>query len=342
MFENLKNVSEPTKHSGQKNTWSCKQGERSEERIDEEDSETGVATEPSEKLATEDKASECSPVNMQLSETKHDLTMRELDILKERIMPLMPEKEIEWVIITRDITNTLTIRDKKAMLQIICKKLEQHADAFAQVRILLVHAAQWPDQYPNPLEEFYAWLLRKYKGTARQQVIKFNSLLKNMHWSWETNPADRILAIMHEVYLTWDDAVSNNVVRDEFKAIIASKIKPSLYVMLCEKPVNEWYNEITNIWRKLRIKEPVEADNNTKPLNTTGFTYRPINENRNEGVRVLNVEANDEKLNKKLGKQPEERCPRCRKGIHPIRNCPLPRKKGKGSRKKDKIKRQKF
>jgi len=244
MFENLKDANEPTKHPGQKETWTCKQGERSKENMDGENPETRVATEQSEELATEDKASECSPVDTPLIETKNDLTMRELDTLKERIMPLMPEKEIEWVIITRDITKKLTLTNKKAMLQIMCKNLEHHADAFAKAKILLVHTAQRPDQYPDPLEEFYAWLLRKYKCTARQQLIKFNLLLKNMNWSWETNPVNQILAIMHEVHFTWDDVVSNNAVRDDFKAILARKMKPSMYVILCEKPTREWCDEI--------------------------------------------------------------------------------------------------
>ena len=342
MFENLMNVSETKKHSGQKETWSCKQGERSEEKIDGKNSETGVAIEQSEKLATEDKASECSPLDMRLNEAKHDLTIRELDILKERIMPLIPGKEIEWVIITRDITKKLTLTNKKAMLQIMCKNLEKHADAFAKAKILLVHTAQRPDQYPDPLEEFYAWLLKRYKRTARQQLIKFNLLLKNMNWSWETNPVDQILAIMHEVHFTWDDVVSNDAVRDDFKAIIARKMQTSLYVMLCEKPVKEWYDEITNIWKNLKIKEPVEINSNVELLNKTRRTYRQINDNGNEGVTVLNVEAKGGKLYKKLGKRSKKRCPRCRKGIHTIQHCPLPRKKGKGSREKDKMKRQKF
>ena len=66
MFENLTNDSETKKHSGQKETWSCKQGERSGENIDGENPETRVANEQSEELATNDEASECSSVDTQL------------------------------------------------------------------------------------------------------------------------------------------------------------------------------------------------------------------------------------------------------------------------------------
>ena len=235
MFENLTNVTEAKKHSGRKETWSCKQNEGSGETL---------VNEQSEGLAINDEASESSPVDTQLMEAKHDLTIRELDILKERIMPLMPGKEVEWVIITQDITKTLTLKNKQAMLQTMCKKLENHVEALAKVKILLVQTAQRPEQYTNPLGQFCEWLLGRCKCTARQQLIKFNLLLKNMNWSWETNPVNQILAIMHEVHFTWDDVVSNNAVRDDFKAILARKMKPSMYVILCEKPTREWCDEI--------------------------------------------------------------------------------------------------
>jgi len=342
VFKNSKNVNEITEHPGQKETRSCEEGGRTEVNMDEENPEIRVATEESDESATDDKASECSQVTGQVSETKYDLTIRELDILKGRIMPLMPGKEIEWVIITRDITKTLTITDKKAMLQIMCKNLEHHADTFTKVKILLVHMAQRPDQYPNPLEEFYAWVLEKYKGTARQQLVKFNLLLKNMSWSWETNPADRILAIMHEVHFTWDDVENNDALRDEIKAFIGSKMDISTYSALCEKPVKEWCDEITNIWRILKFKEPVEKDRNVKPINNTKLAHRQVNDNGNERVTVLNVEAKSGKLYKKDDKRPKRRCPRCRRGMHPIQDCPLPRKKRKGSRERSKINRQNF
>jgi len=334
--------SETTEHPGQKETWLREKIKRPKVNIDEENLETRAVAEESNESATDDKASECSQVNTQPSEIKHDLTIRELDTLKERIMPLMPGKEIEWVIITRDITNTLTITDKKAMLQIMCKNLEHHADALAKIKILLVHTAQRPDQYPNPLEEFYAWLMRRYKCTARQQLIKFKSLLQNMRWSWEVGPVDQILEIMHEVHFTWDDVENNDALRDEIKAFIGGKMDISTYSTLCEKPVKEWHDEITNIWRILKIKELVEKDSNEKPINNTRLAHRQVNDNGNEGVTVLNVEAKSGRLYKKDNKRPKKRCPRCRRGIHPIQNCPLPRKKGKGSRERNKIKRQKF
>jgi len=329
MSENLRNVSEINKHSRQKKTWPCKQKERSEENFDGGNFETRAVNERSKELAANDEASECSSADMHPIETKHNLTIRELDILKERIMPLMPKKEIEWVMMTRDVTNNLTIRDKKAMLQIMCKKLKNHAEAFAKVKILLVHAAQKPDHYTNPLEEFYKWLLGKYKCTVRQQAIKFNWLLKNMNWSWKINPVDQILAKMHEVHLTWDDVMSNDAMRDDFKAILASKMKTSTYVMLNKKPVEEWYQEITKIWKSLKKGKLVKTINNAKSSKRTRLRYEPLDDDGNKKVTALNVEAKNGNF-----------CPRCRKGTHLVRNCYLPRKKGKGSKRKSKIKRQ--
>ena len=331
MSGNLTNVSETKIHSRQKETWSCRQRERSEENIDGENFETRAANEQSKELAVNDEASECSSVDTRLVKTKHDLTIRELDILKERIMPLMPKKEIEWVMMTRDVTNTLTIRDKKAMLQVIWRKMEQHVDAFAQVKILLVHAAQWPDQYPDPLEKFYEWLLERYKYTTRQQLIKLSGLLENMRWSWETNPADKILAILHEVNMTWEDMVNNDAARDDFKAMLASKTTLSSYRMLCQKPVKEWYQEITKIWKSSKKGKPVKTINNVKSSKQTRLRHGPRDDDGNKKVTVLNVEA-------KSGKT----CPRCRKGTHLVRNCHWPRKKGKGSKRKSKIKRQRI
>ena len=325
--------SETMEHPGQKETWLREKIKRPEVNIDEENPEASVVTEESDESATDDKASECSQVNTQLSEIKHDLTIGELDTLKERIMPLMPGKEIEWVIITRDITNTLTITDKKAMLQIMCENLEHHADALAKIKILLVHTAQRPDQYPNPLEEFYAWLLRRYKCTARQQLIKFKSLLQNMRWSWEVGPVDQISEIMHEVHFTWDDVENNDALRDEIKAFIRSKMDISTYSTLSEKPVKEWYDEITNIWRILKIKELVEKDSNEKPINNTRLAHRQENDNENEGVTVLNVEAKSGKLYKKDNKRPKKDVLDVEGGYTPYRIALCHEKKGKEAEK---------
>jgi len=224
-------------------------------------------------------------VNMQPIEAKHDLTIRELDILKERIMPLMPGKEVEWVTITQDITKPLTLKNKKATLQAMCNKLENHVEALAKVKILLVQAAQRPDQYTDPLGKFYEWLVGRYKYTARQQLIKFNLLLKNMNWSWETNPVDQILAMMHEVHLTWDDVVSNKAVRDDFKATLARKMKPSMYMILCERPTREWCEEITKIWKILKINEPIGKDRKAHLTSTNNKGTSDASISKDKGLK---------------------------------------------------------
>ena len=331
MSENLTKVSETKKNSRQKETWSCKQRERSEENIDGENFETRAANEQSKELAANDEASECSSVDTHLLKTKHDLAIRELDILKERIMPLMPGKEVEWAIITRDITKTLTTKNKKEMLQTMCKKLKNHAEAFAKVKILLVHAAQRPDHYTNPLEKFYKWLLGRYKCTARQQSIKFNWLLRNMNWSWETNPVDQILTIMHEVHLTWDNVMSNDAMRDDFKAILASKMGTSTYVMLNKKPVEEWYAEITKIWEDMRINKATEENvmANLTKIKDSDTSDETIEGNKRNKICYkcgLNGHiAHNCKTGKIIVKQKNrivKRCNFCRKRGHIMRNCP--------------------
>jgi len=331
MSENLMNVSEINKHSRQKKTWSCKQKERSEENFDGGNFKTRAVNERSKELAANDEASECSSVDMHPIETKHNLTIRELDILKERIMPLVPKKEIEWVMMTRDVTNNLTIRDKKAMLQVICRSLERHAEAFAQVKILLIQAAQWPEKYPDPLQNFYEWLLKRYKYTTRQQLIKLSELLENMRWSWETNPADKILAIMHEVHLTWDNVMSNDAMRDDFKAILASKMGTSTYVMLNKKPVEEWYAEITKIWEDMRINKATEENvmANLTKIKDSDTSDETIEGNKRNKICYkcgLNGHiAHNCKTGKIIVKQKNriaKRCNFCRKRGHIKRNCP--------------------
>jgi len=76
MFENLTNVSETKKYSGQKETWSGKQGERSGENIDRKHPETRAVNVHNEALATNDEASECSPVDAQPIKAKHELTIK--------------------------------------------------------------------------------------------------------------------------------------------------------------------------------------------------------------------------------------------------------------------------
>jgi len=143
-----------TKHPGRNGTWSLDELKRSKASTNKENSETNVVIGASENPTTIEGTDECVQKRTQTDELKRDLTIKELDKLKERTMPLIPGKEIEWAVITQDITKTLTPTDEKAMLQLMRKNLTQHEEALAKVKILLVHTAQWPDQYPNPLENF--------------------------------------------------------------------------------------------------------------------------------------------------------------------------------------------
>jgi len=302
-----------------------------------EDIKTSVDTANSDKPIWIEGATEGLPKQARPIESEYDLTIKELDKLGKRILPLTIGSEIEWVTITRDLTKELTLENKKAMLQIMYKKLGQHADALAQAKILMVHTAQRPDKYPDPLDKFYDWLLRKHQLTVRQQLTKFRTLMQNMLWFWRNNPADRILEIMHEVQLTWDDAMQIKALREELKAMIGSKIGIKMYLTLCEKPINEWWGEITNFWTILRFTKETEEDDNKKQLNSTKGGHRKLNEDKNEVAQALVAEAKRSKIYKD-----NEKCPRCRKRKHPIQNCPLPRKIGRGNRERNKIKRQKL
>ena len=320
-------------------------------KVDGENAEINVATTSSDRPIMIGKMGECSLEQVRTDESKYDLTIKELDKLGKRILPLMTGNEIEWVTITRDLTKNLTLKDKKAMLQIMHEKLGQHASASAQAAILLVHTTRWPDEHPDPLEKFYEWLLKKHEPTVGQQLTKFKLLMQNMPWSWEGNPADRIMEIMHEVHLTCDDAVQINAFQDELEAIIGSKMETNTYLKLCEKPVKEWYNEITNFWMTLRVKKRAEKDSNEIQVNTTKITHKRSNDDVNEVAIVLHAAGKRSKLhrddelierNKRQKERQDEKCPRCRNGTHLVKNCPLPRKRGRGSRKRNKIKRQKL
>jgi len=152
---------------------------------------------------------------------------------------------------------------------------------------------------------------------------------------------------MHEVHLTWDDAVQIKAFRDELEAIIGSKMETNMYLKLCEKPVKEWYNEITNFWMILQVKNGAEKDSNEIQVNITKIAYKRSNDDENEVAAVLHAETKRSKLYKddeprERNERPDEKCPRCKNGTHPVKNCPLPRKRGRGSRERNKVKRQKL
>jgi len=231
-------------------------------KVNGENAEINVATANNDRPMMIGKVGESSREQAQTGELKYDLTISELDKLGKRIIPLTAGNEIGWAIITRDLTENLTLKNKKVILEIMLKKLGQHGDASAQAVVLLVQTAREPDEYSDPLERFHEWLLRKYQLTIRQQMAKFRLLLQNMPWSWESNPADRLREIMHEVHLTWGEAAQINAFQEELKAIIGSKMEADIYLKLCEKPVKEWYNEMTKLWMTLRVKEMTEKDGN--------------------------------------------------------------------------------
>ena len=87
--------SETTGHPGQKETWLRDKMEGPEVNRNEENPEKRVATVESDESATSDKARGCPQVNTSPGEIKQDLTIKELNLLKKRIMPLMPGREIE-------------------------------------------------------------------------------------------------------------------------------------------------------------------------------------------------------------------------------------------------------
>ena len=142
-------------------------------KVDGENAEINVATANSDRPIMIGKIGECSRERARTNESKYDLTIKELDKLGKRILPLMPGNEIEWVTITRDLTKNLTFKDKKAMLQIMREKLGQHVSASAQAAILLVHTARWPDEHPDPLEKFYEWLLRNHQLTVGRPSLGY-------------------------------------------------------------------------------------------------------------------------------------------------------------------------
>ena len=185
--------------------------------------------------------------------------IEKLRFLAETIMPLQPGKEIEWVIITRELTKHRAIKcDENLMLTLIIHKLLGHSRAYHRAKILLVQSAKAQGKEKDTLEKLYEWILQNYQLSLRQQIEMFKKELHHMHWSWENNPADDLTVIMHAVQLTWEEVNKTQELREELETFLASKLGTNLYITLKERPVNAWYEEITRIYKSQKMNKNTE------------------------------------------------------------------------------------
>ena len=201
--------------------------------------------------------------------------IEKLGFLAKTIMPLQPGKETEWVMITRELTKHRTIKsDENLILTLILHKLLGHSRAYHRAKILLVQSAKTQGKETDTLEKLYEWILQNYQLSLRQQIGMFKKELHHMHWSWENNPADDLAVIMHAVQLTWEEVNKTQELREELETFLASKLGTSLYITLKERPVNEWYEEITRIYKSQKMnkytkeeKSSIIATTNTNQKN---------------------------------------------------------------------------
>jgi len=226
-------------------------------KINNEEPEINVVTTDIERPDEVKKTGEFSKDKPTASEPEQEMKGSELTItdLGKIIMPLIPGKEIEWVTITRNLTQRVMQIDKVVVLQTTVQQLKNHPDALAKAIALLVQAGREPKKDIDPLGKFYEWLEINYQITKRQQIIKFASLLKGLSWSWKSNPADKLQEILNEVYLTWADIAQDVFLCAELKAAVVTDISSSTFLILNEIPLEKWYEEITSIWMQLRDRE---------------------------------------------------------------------------------------
>ena len=275
---------------------------------------------------------ECLPEKDKPDKAKPSLKDKELYRLKKRIMRLQPGQEIEWVTITKEMTKHLMATDQKTLLLMLCKDLKRHKEALIKAKIMLTRATQRPDKGCALLEEFYDWILLTYQLTPRQRLTKIRTLLKHKPWSWKGNPMDELAIILHKVNYTWDDVVENEVLREEVMLFIKQQLPLSVYLTLCESPIKDWGNQINEIWKRLQF---AEVDENKIRAESSSYTRNAQNKKthvKNEKITALTAETKRVKGGRI--------CPRCRTGAHPVRICPLPRKRGRGSKERSKMRRK--
>jgi len=283
-------------------------------------------------IANKGNNKECLPEKEKPDKAKPSLKDKELYRLKKRIMRLQPGQEIEWVTITKEMTKHLTATDQRTLLLMLCKDLKKHKEALIKAKIMLVRATQRPDKGCALLEKFYDWMLLTYRSTPRQRLTKIRTLLKHKQWSWEVNPMDELAIALHKVNYTWDDVVENELLREEIMLFIKRQLPLSAYLTLCENPIKDWGDQIIEIWKR---KQLTEADENKLQAKSSGYTRNVQDKKVNvkyESITALNAETTHGKRGRI--------CPRCRRGAHPVRVCPLPRKRGRGSKERGKIRRQ--
>jgi len=243
-----------------------------------------------------------------------DLLM--VSTLRKIVMPLIPGHEIDWVTITRKLTEEMPQEKATLILNAIRPQLEDHPSARRQAQGILVAAAGRENM--NPLQEFYKWIEMSYRIPERQRLNKFTSLLKGMSWSWQDNPADQLQAILSQVQLSWEEVAQKTSFSEELKAAVSSKIENGLYLMLNKASITDWYDEITSFWMQLR-----------------------------ESVMDYNTQCTEERKNKKtieettpaLIAEAKLKCFKCRRWGHATKDCMKPRRRGKGSTKRRKNRR---
>jgi len=272
---------------------------------------------------------ECLSKEEKPNKAKSNLKDKELYRLRKRIMRLRPGQEIEWVTITKETTKHLTTADQRTLLLMLCNNLNKHEEALVKAKIMLVKTAQKPDRECALLEEFYNWLLLTYQLTPRQQLTKIRTLLKHKSWSWEKNPMDELARELHKANYTWDDVVENESLREEIMVFIKRQLPLSVYLTLCESPMKDWGDQIIEVWK---LKQLAKVDENKIQAKSSSYTRIVQNKKvngKNEKITALNAEV-------RYGKRGRI-CPRCRKEGHPVKFCPLPRKRGRGSQERKKI-----
>jgi len=172
--------------------------------------------------------------------------------LKRVVIPLVPGNEIYWAIITEPVVKRGRQGEETTILQALMPQLQSHAEATAQATTLLVQAANDPHKGREVLTNLFQWLRSRYRLTPRQKRANFARKLREMQWTWRTNPADKITEIMTASQLTWDQVLGDQTLREELEAALASKLDLSLHLQITKKDPKDWRKAISEVWEKVK------------------------------------------------------------------------------------------
>jgi len=171
----------------------------------------------------------------------------------KRIMThLVPGQEITWATIMEQVITRGIPGEEALALHALIPQLTAHREAKDKAISILTQAIGKPDQEKDTLSKFFNWIRNTYKLSPRKKRGMFARKIRDMEWDWKSNPVDKIISILAETQLTWEEVMNQPALREELEAAMASNLNLTLKLEITQRPPEEWKQAITEIWERVR------------------------------------------------------------------------------------------